>query len=176
MAKAHEAYYNQAVVDSILNDILLGLNLDDSAVRHLIPPRIVRSWFNSDFKDFRQKVQKAEVECKRLHLGRIVSKDATVLGVKGSMFILERKFRDEYGVNPTDTLSLREIEAFMVKLSGILGKHLESVSPDILRSIAEDISQIQIGRLGKVSERTRLGTEVEVEAEPVLIGEVETEP
>lgn len=146
MSSNSEAYYNQSIVESMMNDLHLGLTLSDAASRHRIPVDIVMLWYSDNFNDFRELVNKATVECKRMHLGRLVSKDASMVSVKASTFMLERKFKDEFGSSSNDFYSAKELQVFMLKMAGIVRRHLGNVSPEIVAAIAKDLQDMDIGR------------------------------
>lgn len=88
--------FTENAITHILYDIQLGLTLDDAAKRVGIKPTTVKSWYDSNYGNFYNAVEKAKVDNKALHLGRMVKAD-NMIHIKASAWLLERKHRAEYG-------------------------------------------------------------------------------
>ena len=96
---------------AILDNLKLGLSLNDCADLVNVPEEEVRKWEKSNRGNFANLVRKAQAEFKRLHLMKITRGGPDW---KPSAFLIERKFRKEFGKDPKDTSSPTEKQTYMI--------------------------------------------------------------
>ena len=87
-------YFIEAIVNNILENLKLGLELDDCADLVSVPRNEVKYWESHNTGNFANLSAKARAEFKRIHLMKLTRGKADW---KPSAFLLERKFRKEYG-------------------------------------------------------------------------------
>ena len=135
--------YDPYIVKAMVDDIKLGLSLRDTAVRHRLKPETVLGWYNRNYKNFRDLIDTAKVDGKRVHLARIVKADDKQK-VKSSQWLLERQHRDEFGRHDPNAVSLNDLALMSNQILQIISHHLESVDPIIVNAIVKDLKQLDI--------------------------------
>lgn len=88
------SFFTQPIIDSILENLKYGLTVSDCAALVSVPVSQVEKWIEDNKGNFGNLVAKAKVEFKKFHLLKI---NRGKSDWKPSAFIVERKFRDEYG-------------------------------------------------------------------------------
>lgn len=91
-----EQGFTPGIIDMILKHITLGLNLSDCANIVMLPPSRVWHWYNKNYCNFKFAADYATADSKR-RLVRHQVEAVDALKVKASQFMLERKYRNEYG-------------------------------------------------------------------------------
>jgi len=84
------------IVEEMLKHVTLGCNLTDIANIVRLPPARVRNWYDTNYCNFKYAVDYSMADHKRRLLQKLVTADDG-LKIKASQFLLERKYRDEYG-------------------------------------------------------------------------------
>lgn len=88
--------FSPLIVKEILNHITLGCNLADCAHIVKLPAQRVSNWYNTNYHNFKFAVDYCLADHKRRLLTNIIKSD-NALKVSSAKFLLERKYRDEYG-------------------------------------------------------------------------------
>ncbi len=88
------SHFKEPIVLAILDNLKLGLELDDCAALVNVPYDEVKKWDKENTGNFGNLVKKAKAEFKRLHVMKVTRGQSDW---KPSAFMLERKFRREYG-------------------------------------------------------------------------------
>lgn len=90
--------FNEEVIRLILLDLMLGLGLSEAALRQGLDPEIVGGWEAINQGNFGRVATATIVEFKRYHLMKVRNGS---FNYNMSVWILERKFRDEFGKQST---------------------------------------------------------------------------
>ena len=90
--------FNDTVIQLILLDLMLGLTLAEAAVRQGLDVDLVGHWEATNTGNFGKVTAATIVEFKRYHLEKV--RNGT-FNYNMSTWILERKFRDEFGKQST---------------------------------------------------------------------------
>src|SRR3990172_5078357 len=64
--------FTEKIVTAIIEDIKLGLSLSDASIRQCLKKHTAQTWFNSNYGNFRNAVERARIDNKRLHIARLV--------------------------------------------------------------------------------------------------------
>ena len=95
-AEQAQTGFTKSIVDNIIIHMVLGTNLTDAANIVKLPVARVFAWYKNNYCNFAYSVDYARADHKRRLLKHLVEgKDATK--IRASQFLLERKYRDEYG-------------------------------------------------------------------------------
>lgn len=95
--------FTEKIVTSIIKDVELGLSLEDASVRQCLKEHTARNWYDSNHGNFRNIIDRARIDNKRLHIARLV-KAETGNQLKSSAWWLERKHKTEFGRETTTNL------------------------------------------------------------------------
>lgn len=90
--------FNDTVIQLILLDLMLGLTLAEAAVRQGLDVDLVGHWEATNTGNFGKVTAATIVEFKRYHLEKVRNGS---FNYNMSTWILERKFRDEFGKQST---------------------------------------------------------------------------
>lgn len=88
------------IIKDIMLHIQLGANLTDVANIVRLPPQRVAHWYKENYCNFRYEVDYYRADNKRRLLKVLMESDpkkASATVSRASQFLLERKYRDEYG-------------------------------------------------------------------------------
>lgn len=141
--KKSEELYNDELANNIFDDLKIGLNLSDAAISNGIPVAIANEWFATNFNGFADRAQAAIIEFKKNALSGLWT-PLTKEVVNASKFLLERKFRNEWGATSNNWVSIQALQEFMLKVGGILQRELADVDPDLLDRIANAIAEVEV--------------------------------
>ena len=140
--KPRHSAFLPAVVDGILKDIRLGLSLSDSAKRHRLNPDVVRHWYDDNFGNFKEAVEREKSQHKYFHVARVTKADDPN-GWRASSWLLERRYKEEYGKEPVNVINIQEMNLIQHQLLQILSNRLANVAPEVIELVANDINQIK---------------------------------
>lgn len=126
--RGRKTKYTPEVVAQLKEAIIEGLWVKDACALADIDHATYYRWLH-DFPEFRDTIARAEAEFKRIRLQRIkaagirVAKDrnGNPIGVEGDvradMWLMEKRFPDEYG--PRSTVKLSTEDALILKRHGL---------------------------------------------------------
>lgn len=149
-ARPSDSVYDADLVKGMIQDIQLGLSLRDTAVRHRLKPETVLSWFNRNHRGFKDVIETAGIDSKRLHLARIHKAD-NKHHVKSSQWLLERQHRDEFGKTDPNAISVNDLALMSNQILQVISHHLEQANPELVTLIVDDLKLLNIPGVGNRS-------------------------
>lgn len=102
--KAEQArtLFSKLVVDDIINNIYIGLTLEDAAHLVNIPTKAVNKWYNENFCNFKYAVDNVNAKNKKIHVSRVLKGSKEW---RPSSWWLERKHKQEFSKEITITVN-----------------------------------------------------------------------
>ena len=108
------------IVETILQNLSIGMTLADAANLIMFPPSHVARWYANNYGNFKHAADNAKAKNKRHHIAQ-VTKAGKNWGA--SAWVLERRFKEEYSKEMTITVN-----------------HI--IVDNVARAVAESISEV----------------------------------
>lgn len=135
--------FTPMIVEEILKHTSLGCNLMDCASITRLPPSRVYNWYTKNYCNFKFSIDYHRADNKRRILkvvtpGANGDKIPNATESRNSLFLLERRYKDEYGKEI-------KVEVNTVMIDNIMGVVFESAKkfipdPEKLKQFVEDVS------------------------------------
>lgn len=125
------------IVEDMLKHLVLGMNLTDVANIVKLPPSRVHKWYNTNYGNFMYAVDYHKADNKR-RLLHVLMKGERATAVRASQFMLERKFRDEYGKEIKIDVNNVMLENITRVVFDTAVRYIKD--PEVLKLFVEDIS------------------------------------
>jgi hypothetical protein len=129
--------FTPLIVEEILKNLAVGLTLSDAAHIVKLPPSRLNQWYTNNFCNFKYAVDYQTTNFKRRNLVTLLkSENATT--TRSAQFILERKFRDEYGKEIKIDVSHSLISNVTKVVFDTAVRHIKD--PELLKIFINDLS------------------------------------
>ena len=128
--------FKRKIVEELLMYIRNGATRQDACAAVGLPSRILSSWYRKNYGNVQVAIDNAEALLKIRHIIK-VNKGDKAWGA--SAWMLERKWRDEYGKDPTTVINIKEMNSVVNSLVNIVANRVGAHSPELLEQIAADM-------------------------------------
>ena len=126
------------IVEEMLKHVVLGANLTDIANIVRLPPARIQHWYKNNYCNFTYAVDYHRADNKR-RLLKVLMDGKKSVAVKASMFLLERKYRDEYGKEIKIEVNHTMIDNITRVVFDAAVKYIKD--PEMLKLFVEDIAE-----------------------------------
>jgi len=133
-----ETGFTQSIVEEVLKHISLGTTLSDAANIVRLPPNRIISWYNKNYCNFQFSVDYHKADNKRRYLKAMLDADDATK-VRAAQFMLERKYREEYGKEVTVKVNHTVIDNITKIVFDKAVRYIQD--PEKLKLFIEEIAQ-----------------------------------